>query len=186
MKVKLFVALAIAGAVLILLSVHFPWLSFTGLVRQYQGTAETSGFTCGLGVGTLDRTSAKVTVWSGEYYSSAESDFWFGWLSIAGGILVFASAIGFTKAKNPLIPMLLVLIGGVLPILASVLATGYYQPQTFVIKGQIDGSPFKAGIVEAGDGVINIGMGPWLSLAGGVLSIVSITSAYYFRSKQRR
>ena len=185
MKVKLFVALAIVSAVVVLPSLYVPWLSFTGLVRNVlYGTFEVAGSTYGLGTGTL-RTSAKVTVWSGEYWSSAGSDFWFGWLSIAGGLLALASAVGFMKAKKPLIPTLLVLTGGILSILAFVLATAYYQPQTFVLMGQMDDYPIDTGVVRANDATINIGMGPWLSLAGGVLSIISITSAYYFRSKQK-
>lgn len=186
MKVKLFVALAIVSAVVVLPSLYVPWLSFTGLVRNVlYGTFEVSGSTYGLGTGTLNRTSAKVTVWSGEYWSSAGSDFWFGWLSIAGGLLALASAVGFMKAKKPLIPTLLVLTSGILSISASVLATAYYQPQTFVLMGQMDDYPIDTGVVRANDATINIGMGPWLSLAGGVLSIISITLAYYFRSKQK-
>lgn len=186
MKVKLFVALGVVGVMLVLYSLYVPWLSFTGLIRKYYEAYEVSGSTYALGIGTLNRTSAEVTVWSGEYWSSAGSDFWFGWLSIAG-LLVFASTIGFMKAKNPLMFMFmfLVLIGGFLPILASVLTTMYYHPQTFVVQGQIDDYPFQIGIVQAADAVINIGVGPWLSLFGGVLSIISITSAYYFRSKQK-
>lgn len=186
MKVKLFVALAIVSAVVVLPSLYVPWLSFTGLVRNVlYGTFEVAGSTYGLGTGTLNRTSAKVTVWSGEYWSSAGSDFWFGWLSIAGGLLALASAVGFMKAKKPLIPTLLVLTGGILSILAFVLATAYYQPQTFVLMGQMDDYPIDTGVARANDATINIGMGPWLSLAGGVLSIISITLAYYFRSKQK-
>lgn len=185
MKGKVFVALAVVGAVLVLYSLYVPWLSFTGEFRNVNyGAFEVSGSTYGLGTGTLNRTSATVTVWSGEYWSTAGSDFWFGWLSIAGSLLVFASAAGFIKAKNPLIPMLLVLIGGLIPILAFVLTTTY-QPQTFIANGQIDDYPVDIGIVRAENANISIGLGPWLSLAGGALSIISITSAYYFRSKQK-
>lgn len=186
MKVNLLVALAAVGAVLALYSLCVPWLSFTGVFRNVlYGAFETSGSTCGLGIGTLSRTSAKVTVWSGEYWSTAGSDFWFGWMSIAGGLLAFASAIGFMKAKKSLIPTLLVIIGGILCILAFVLATTYYQPQTFVANGQIDDYPVDIGVVRTKNANVSIGIGPWLSLAGGALSIISITSAYYFRSKQK-
>lgn len=185
MKAKLFVALAVVGAVLVLYSLYVPWLSFTGVFRSGVGTFETSGSTFGLGTGTLDRTSAEVQVWSGEYWSSAGSDFWFGWLSIVGGLLVLVFASVFMKVNKPLIPLLLVLICGIIPVIASILATVYYQPQTFVVDGQIDDYPVDVGVVRAGDATISIGLGPWLSLAGGVLSIISITSAYYFRSKQK-
>ena len=185
MKVKLFIALAVVGAVLVLYSLCVPWLSFTGLIRKYDEAYEVSGSTYGLGIGTLKRTSAEVTVWSDEYWwSSAGSDFWFGWLSIAGGLLALVFISIFIKVNKPLIPTLLVLICGILPILASILAI-YYQPQTFVINGQIDGYPINTGIVRAEDATISIGLGPWLSLAGGALSIISITSAHYFRSKQK-
>ena len=185
MKVNLLVALAVVGAVLAFYSLCVPWFSFTGVFRNVlYGAFETSGSTCGLGIGTLERTSAKVTVWSGEYWSTAGSDFWFGWLSIAGGLLALVFALVFIKISKPLILTLLVLICGVIPVMASILATVYYQPQTFVVDGQIDDYPFQAGIVRAGDATISIGLGPWLSLAGGALSIISITSAYYFRSKQ--
>jgi len=184
-KVNLFIALAVVGAVLVLYSLNVPWLSFTGLIRKYDEAYEVSGSTYGLGIGTLKRTSVEVTVWSGEYWSSAGSDFWFGWLSIAGGLLALVFALVFIKINKPLIPTLLVLICGIIPVIASILATVYYQPQTFVVNGQIDDYPFQAGIVRAGDATISIGLGPWLSLAGGVLSIISITSAYYFRSKQK-
>jgi len=184
-KVKLFIALAVVGAVLVLYSLCVPWLSFTGLIRKYDEAYEVSGSTYGLGIGTLKRTSAEVTVWSDEYWwSSAGSDFWFGWLSIAGGLLALVFISIFIKVNKPLIPTLLVLICGILPILASILAI-YYQPQTFVINGQIDGYPINTGIVRAEDATISIGLGPWLSLAGGALSIISITSAHYFRSKQK-
>ena len=185
MKVKLFVALTVVGAVLALYSVFLPWLSFTGGVRNVlHGTFEVSGSTYGLGIGTLNRTSAKVTVWSGEYWSSAASDFWFGWLPITGGVLALGSALTFIKIKNPLIPSLIVLIGGILSFPSFVLAT-HYQPQTFVLQGQIDDYPIQSGIVRYTDATVNIGLGPWLSLMGGVLSIISITLAYYFRSKQK-
>ena len=187
LKVKLFVALAVVGAVLVLYSLYVPWLSFTGVFRDVNyGAFETSGSTFGLGTGTLDRTSAEVQVWSStEYWSSAGSDFWFGWLSIVGGLLILVFASVFMKVNKPLIPTLLVLICGIIPVIASILATVYYQPQTFVVNGQIDDYPVDIGIVRAGDATISIGLGPWLSLAGGALSIISITSAYYFRSKQK-
>ena len=186
MKLKLLVILAVVGAVLVLYSLRVPWLSFTGVFTNVlYGTFEISGSTRGFGFGTLSRTSAKVTVWSGEYGSSARSDFWFGWLSIAGGLLALVFTIVFMKAKKPLIPTLLVFVGGTLSISAFILATAYYQPQTFVAIGQIDDYPVDVGVVRAENATINIGIGPWLSLAGGVLSILSITLAYYFRSKQK-
>jgi hypothetical protein len=184
---KLFVALTVVGAVLLLYSLYVPWLSFTGLIRKFDEAYEVSGSTYGFGIGTLNRTSAKVTVWSGKYWSTAGSDFWFGWLSIVGVFLVLACTIGFMKAEKLLMLMfmLLVFIGGFLPILASVLTTMYYQPKTFVVDGQIDDYPFQTGIIQAADAVIDIGIGPRLSLLGGVLSIISIISASYFRSKQK-
>ncbi len=186
MKVRLFVALALIGSMIILYSLYVPWLSFRGLVRNVlYGTFEVSGYTCGFGIGTLNMTGAKVNVWSGEYWSTAGSNFWFGWLSVIGGLLALASTIGFMKAKNLLVPTLLVLIGGALPLLASFLAIAYYQPQTFVVYGQIYDYPIQGGTVRAEDATISIGPGPWLSLAGGILSIISITLAFYFRSKQK-
>lgn len=185
MKVELFVALAVVGVVLVLYSLYVPWLSFTGLIRRDYEVYEVSGSTYALGIGTLNRTSAKVTVWSEEYWSSAGSDFWFGWLSIIGSLLVFVFAFVFMKANKPLIPMLLVLVCGILPVIASVLAI-HYQPQTFVVCGQIPNYPVDIGIVRVEDATISIGIGSWLSLVGGVLSIISITSAYYFRSKQKK
>lgn len=186
MKVKLFVTLAVVGAALSLYSLYVPWLSFTGLIRKYYEAYEVSGSTYALGIGALNRTSAVVTVWSGEYWSTAGSDFWFGWLSGAGSLLVFISIVGFMKTKIPLMFMFLVLIliGGFLPILAFVL-TMHYQPQVFVVHGQIDDYPFQTGIVKRADAIINIGVGPWLSLSSGALSIISIIWAHYFRSKQK-
>lgn len=188
MKVKLFVALAVVGAVLVLYSLCVPWLSFKGLIRRDYEVYEVSGSTYGFGIGTLNGMNikvTKVTVWSGEHWSSAGSDFWFGWLSIGGSLLALVFALVFIKINKPLIPTLLVLVCAITPVIASILAI-YYQPQTFVITGQIPNYPVDIGIVRAADAVINIGMGAWLSLAGGVLSIISITSAYYFRSKQKK
>jgi len=183
-KVKLFVALAVVEAAIILYSPYVPWLSFTGLIRRDDEAYEVSGSTCGLGIGTLKRTSAKVTVWSGEHWSTAGSDFWFGWLSIVGSLLIFFFILIFMKVNKPLIPTFLVLICGILPVIAASLAI-YYQPQTFTVRGQIPNYPVDIGIVRTEDATISIGIGPWLSLAGGVLSIISIISAYYFRSKQK-
>ena len=186
MKVKLFATLAVVGAVLVLYSLYVPWLSFTGMFRHVRyGTFEISGSTYGLGCGTVDKTSAKVTVWSGEYWSTVESDFWFGWLSVTGGLLALVFTIVFVKAQKPLIPTLLVLIWGTLPISAFVLATIHYQPKTFVAVGQMYDYPVDIGVVRAGNASVSIGIGPWFSLAGGVLSVLSITLAYYFRSKQK-
>jgi hypothetical protein len=184
-KVKLFVALSVVGAVLTLYGLCVPWLSFIGVFRNVlYGAFEVSGSTYGFGFGTLDRTSAQVTVWSGEYWSTAGSDFWFGWLSIAGALLTFASAVTFIKLDKPRISTLLVVVAGALSAMAFVLAT-HYLPQTFVAHGQIDDSPVDIGVVQAENANISIGLGPWLSLAGGVLSIIGITLAYYFRSKQK-
>jgi len=182
MEFKPFVSLTLIGAVIILSSLFFPWLLFTGLARSTSyGAFEVSGNLYGFGFGKLDRTSAQVTVWSGEYWSTAGSDFWFGWLSIAGGFLVLACTVGFVKSKRRLIPTLFVLIGGFLSISAFVLAVIYYQPQTFVINGQINDYPIDIGILRVADATVTIGMGPWLSLAGGALSVISITLAYYSR-----
>lgn len=184
MKGKLFVALTVVGGILALYSVFLPWLSFAGVFRNVlYGTFEVSGSTYGFGFGTLNRTSAKVTVWSGEYWSTAGTDFWFGWSSIAGGILAL-SALTFTKVNRRPIPVLLALVGGILCISAFVLAT-YYQPQTFVANGQIDDYPVDIGVIRAENANINIGLGPWLSLAGGILSTISIALAYYFWSKRK-
>ncbi|MEM2130422.1 MAG: hypothetical protein QXZ70_07485 [Candidatus Bathyarchaeia archaeon] len=143
-----------------------------------------SGNVYGFGFGALDRTNAQVTIWSGEYWSTVGSDFWFGWLSIAGGFLVLASTVGFVKSKRRFVPILFVLFGGILSILALVMAVICYRPQTFVINGQIDDYPIDIGILRVADANITIGIGPWLSLAGGILSVVSITSAYFKRNKE--
>lgn len=184
MKGKLFVALTVVGAILALYSVFLPWLSFTGVFRNVlYGSFEVSGSTYGFGFGALNRTSAKVTVWSGEYWSTAGSDFWFGWLSIAGALLTFACAVTFIKFDKPRISTLLVVVAGALSAMAFVLAI-YYQPQTFVAHGQIDDYPVDIGVIRAENANINIGLGLWLSLTGGVLSTISITLAYYFRSTE--
>lgn len=178
------VALTVTGLVFILLSLCVPWLLFKGIARNVSiGTFEISGNIYGLGFGTLDRTNAQITVWSDEYWSTAGSDFWFGWLSIVGGLLVFASTVGFIKVKRRLIPTLLVLAGGFLCILAFI-GTTYYRPQTFVANGQINDYPIDIAILRATDATVNVAMGPWLSLAGGTLFIIGITLAY-FSSKQR-
>jgi len=184
-KVKLFVALTVVGAVVALYCLYVPWLSFTGVFRNVlYGAFEVSGSTYGFGFGALNRTSAKVTVWSGEYWSTTGGDFWFGWLSIAGAILTFASTVAFIKSDKPTICTLLIVVAGAISAMAFVLAT-HYQPQTFVAHGQIDDYPVDIGVVRAENANISIGLGPRLSLAGGVLSIIGITLAYYFRSKQK-
>lgn len=181
MKFKPFVSLSLIGAVITLSCLFFPWLLFTGLDRNPSyGAFEVSGNLYGFGFGTLNKTSAQVTVWSGEHWSTAGSDFWFGWLSVSGGFLVLISTVAFAlmKAKSllMLIPVMFVLVGGILSI-SAIVATAYYRPQTFVVDGQIYHYPIDIAILRAADATISISVAPWLSLAGGTTSVASIILA---------
>lgn len=182
----IFSGATILGAILILLSIFFPWFYFAGTAEYYWGkSVEVSGQISAIGIGTLDRTSAKVTMWSSSYWSTVNSDFWFGYLSVVGLILVSASILVFMKTYKAKISMPLVLIGGSIVVLASLIAmTTYYKPYIFNIFGQIDDLQIQSARLYATQATVNVAVGPWLSLVGGLIPIISMASAYYHKIRK--
>ncbi|MEM3726102.1 MAG: hypothetical protein QXK98_04470 [Candidatus Bathyarchaeia archaeon] len=124
----------------------------------------------------VDGSDAKVTMWSSQtYWSTAGSDFWFGYLSIAGLILTSASTMVFLKADKPKTSITLTLIGCLMVISASLIAILYYKPYIFIIEGQIK-DIVPSGYVSrlyATQAIVNNGFGSWLSFIGGIVSVIT-------------
>jgi len=173
----------IVGAILILLSIYLPWFFFTGVAEYYWGTVEVSGHISAVGIGRLDRSSAEVTMWSTTtHWSSAGSDFWYGYLSLVGLILVAVSVIVFMKTYKPKIPTMLALVGGPMAVLAGVIATTCYKPALFIITGSIYISEYLStqdARLYAEQATVIFGLGPWLSIIGGLIATISMVSAFY-------
>jgi len=175
-KIAMLLALPL-GPILIFLSLFFSWYLFVGTAEYYWGTVEVSGWVSMIGVGTLDRTSARVTMWSSPtYWSTAGSDFWLGYLNIVGLILMSTSLLIFIKTDKPKMSIPLALLGYAIAVSASLIAIVYYEPYIFVILGQIDDLPIDAARLYATKAIVNIGLGPWLSLIGSILYVISIVS----------
>jgi hypothetical protein len=173
----------IVGAVLIFSSMCLPWFYFTGIAEYFWGTVEVSGHISAIGIGKLDRNGATVSMWStSTYWSSAESDFWYGYLSLAGLFLVAASVIIFMKTYKTKISTLLAPIGGSIAVLAGVIATTCYKPALFIITGSIYISEYLStqnARLYAEQATVISGLGPWLSIIGGLIPIISTISAFY-------
>ena len=175
----------LVGPILVFLGICLPWFFFAGTAQYYWGMAEVSGRVSLIGTGTLDRTRAQVTMWSSPNWSTAESDFWYGYLSVGGLVVVLASVIVFLKTNRPRTSMLLALIGSSLNVLAWLMAVVYYEPYIFVIKGQIDAIPGVDGArLYATQAAVNNGLGPWLSLIGSILFM--ITTYFFVHLKIRK
>ncbi len=175
----------IVGVILIFSSTCFPWFYFTGVAEYFWGSAEVSGQVSAIGIGRLDRSSAEVTMWStSTHWSSAESDFWYGYLSLAGLILVAISVMVFMKTYKTNISTLLALIGGPMAVLAGVTATTYYKPALFIISGPIYISEYLStqdAWLYAKQATVISGLGPWISIIGGLIPIISMISALLYK-----
>lgn len=183
---KFAILLILIGPILIFLGSCLLWFFFAGTGQYYWGTAEVSGWVSLIGTGTLDRTSARVTMWSSPtYWSTDGSDFWYGYLSVVGLIAVSASVLVFLKADRSKTSMLLTLIGCSMVVSAWLMAIVYYKPHIFVIKGQIDAIPgVDVARLYAAQATVNNGLGPWLSLIGSILSM--ITTYFFVHLKIRK
>jgi hypothetical protein len=176
--------LAFLALILIFLSTCFPWFVFAGTAEYFSGTVEVSGSVSEIGVGTLDRTGASVTVWSSPtYWSSAGSDFWFGYLTVVGLILVSLHMLFLIKKDGSKISALLASIGGLMALSASLITLLYYNPQVLVIHGYIapEIGGINAALLYVTRATLKNGVGLWLSLAGGILSIISAGLTYHFK-----
>ena len=176
--------LAFLALILIFLSICFPWFVFAGTAEYSSGTIEVSGFVSGIGVGTLDRAGASVTLWSSlNYWNSAGSDFWFGYLTIGGLILVSLYMLFLIKKNGSKISVLLASIGGLMALSASLITLLYYNPQVLVIYGYIapEIGGINAALLNVKRATMKYGVGLWLSLAGGILAIINATLTYHFK-----
>jgi len=174
------------GPVLIFLGICFPWFFFAGTAQYRWGTIEVSGWVSAVGIGELDGAGAEVTMWSSPtQWSSAESDFWYGYLDIAALVLVVASVLVLMKADTR-ISMLLALVVFLMVFSAFLMATVYYEPYIFVITGQIDAIPgVYAARLYSTQATVTSGSGLWLSFIGGILSMISIFSNGHLRNLRR-
>lgn len=178
MKARILRGLCILGALLMIWGVFEPWLVFSGDIHHVMvGTYRVSGVVYGFGAGFLDLTDAFVTVWSGEYYSTDSSDFWFGLLPLAGGLLNLMLAWRIKKITKHWIVPSVAAASCTLCVLGCVLATAFYSPAVFTIIGQIDSLPINTAILYATDATVSIGVGPVLSFAAGLVSSVSCVMA---------
>lgn len=173
----------IVGAILVFSSVCLPWFYFTGVAEYHWGTTDVSGRISAIGIGELDKSSAKVTMWSSStHWSSAESDFWYGYLSLVGLFAVVASVIVFMKTYKVRISTSLALTGGSMAVLAGVIATIHYKPALFIITGSIyisEHLSIQDAWLYAEQATVTFGLGAWLSIIGGLIAIISMVSAFY-------
>lgn len=149
-----------------------PWIIFTGeFEHPLIGTHAVSGYTCGFGFGSLDSSSASVTVWAGDWFSSASSDYWFGIFPLVSGVMTLLLVASLTKEhKGEHITDLIVLGGSIASLVACVLAICYYTPFVFVIHGQIDSLPINGAFLFAEDATISVGNGPLISAISTIIS----------------
>ncbi len=183
MKARILRGLCFLGALLMIWGVFEPWLVFSGDIHHVSvGTFRVSGVVYGFGAGFLDLTDALVTVWSGEYlwsgeyYSTDSSDFCFGLLPLAGGLLNLILAWRIKRiTKHWIVPS--VAAASCTLCVLGVLATAFYSPAVFAIVGQIDSLPINTAILYATDATVSIGVGPVLSFAAGLVSSVSCVMA---------
>ena len=177
MQARILRGLCFLGALLMIWGVFEPWLVFSGDIHHVMvGTFRVSGVVYGFGAGFLD-SGASVTVWSSEYSSTASSDFWFGLLPLAGGLLNLILAWKIKKITKPWIVPFVAAASCTLCVLGCVLATAFYSPAVFAIIGQIDTLPIDGAVLYATDATVSIGVGPVLSLAAGLVSSVSCVMA---------
>ena len=177
---KAAVVLALLGFILIVLSLSFPWFIFSGMAEHARGTVEVSGSVSAFGSGTIT-SGARVKMWSSAtQWTRAGSDFWYGYLNVAGLILVSASVLFLFLLKKTKISSLLTFMGCALAASASLMGILYYKPQIFVISGFIYGAPpgIDTGLLYATQAVVKTGLGPWLSLFGALLCAMSMALAY--------
>jgi len=178
MQARILRGLCFLGALLMIWGVFEPWLVFSGDIHHVSvGTFRVSGVVYGFGAGFLDLTDALVTVWSGEYYSTDSSDFWFGLLPLAGGLLNLILAWRIKRITKHWIVPSVAAASCTLCVLGCVLATAFYSPAVFAILGQIDTLPIDGAVLYATDATVSIGVGPVLSLAAGLVSSVSCVMA---------
>ena len=148
-----------------------PWLVFSGEITQVQvGTYSVSGFVSGVGFGSLYSSSASVTVWSGGQYSSAASDFWFGLSPLVVGMLNVLLVWRAEELMHHHIPVLIMDACCITLILITSLLFVLYTPLVFVIMGQLHGSGINGAFLFAENASIQIGVAPYLSLGGSILS----------------
>jgi hypothetical protein len=177
MKVRILRGLCFLGALLMIWGVFEPWLVFSGDIHHVSvGTFRVSGVVYGFGAGFLD-SGASVTVWSGEYSSTDSTDFWFGLLPLAGGLLNLILAWRVKRITKHWIVPSVAAASCTLCVLGCALATVFYSPAVFTILGGIDGLPISGAYLYATDATVSIGVGPVLSLAAGLVSSVSCVMA---------
>ncbi len=185
MKARILRGLCFLGALLMIWGVFEPWLVFSGDVHHVSvDTFRVSGVVYGFGFGTLNSTGASVTVWSGEYWATASSDFWFGLLPLAGGLLNLVLAWRIKKITKHWIVPSIAAASCMLCVLGCVLVIAFYSPAVFTIRGQIDSLPIDICILYATDATISIGVGPVVSLAGGLVSSASCVMAKRAENKR--
>lgn len=186
--------LILLGLILVLVSLFLPWFIFAGTAEHALGTVWVSGNVSAFGIGATS-TGTHVTMWSSTQWSAAGSDFWFGYLSVAGVLLISTSALlafyRFAKKEKQKISESLVLVavstvGCLLVASTSLIAILYYKPRIFVIFGQIYGAPpiIDSALLYASRATVKIGIGPWLSIIGAFLCITGAVLETYHAESQ--
>jgi uncharacterized membrane protein YidH (DUF202 family) len=177
--------LIVLGDVLIIASLYLHWFTFAGTADYDYGYGHVwvSGSVSAFGM-AANSSMTQITMWSSStVWSTAGSDFWFGYLIVAGILLISASALlafyrFIRKEKQKIfeVSLLAVVItaGCLLAASASLITMLYYKPYVFVISGQIYGvpPPFDVVLLYASEATVKVGIGPWISLLGALMCII--------------
>ncbi|MFW9804250.1 MAG: hypothetical protein ACFFFC_16440 [Candidatus Thorarchaeota archaeon] len=181
MKLNMARLTIIAASLFTIWGVFLPWITFAGEIEHVLiGTYNISGYTFGVGFGSLDSSSASVSVWASEQFSSASSDFWFGYLPLLSGVIGLLLMLRFKKTEGFRIAALVVVGSSVASILACILAVFYYTPFVFVIHGQIDSLPINGAFLFSEDATISMGIGPLISAIS-----TAVSSGAYMLTQRR-
>lgn len=173
MKLNILRLTIIAASLFTIWGVFEPWIIFAGEIEHVSiGTYDIAGRTFGFGFGSLNSSSASVSVWAGDQFSSDSSDYWFGFLPLVSGVITLLLALRIEESKRNRIANLIVIGGSIVSILACILAIYYYAPFVFVIHGQIDSLPIDGAFLFAENATISLGAGPFISSLSSVISSI--------------
>ncbi|MHA1137081.1 MAG: hypothetical protein ACTSSE_11400 [Candidatus Thorarchaeota archaeon] len=148
-----------------------PWLLFSGDIEHVLiGTYEVSGKIYGFGFGSLNSSSASVSVWSSEPFSTSSSDYWFGLLPLTAGVIIIILVCAFEKVNNNRAASMLAITSCFVSSFGCLLAITYYSPYVFTIHGQIDSLIINGAFLFAENANVSIGLGPFVSLFSSIIS----------------
>jgi hypothetical protein len=172
-RIRLYIlkGIGIIAAIATVWGTYEPWLIFTGEAHNVLiGTFELSGYTGAFGFGSLNTSSASVSVWSSHFFSSASTDFWFGLIPLVGGVLNFLLFWKLENTKHYRTTNMIAVMTCIATIFGCLWAVIYYTPYVFVVVGQIDSLMTGGVFLYAENTTVIAGPGPFVSLIASTIS----------------